>query len=325
MDKRLSNQKKNILVDDLINHKKFGLVGPKFINNNGSIQPSVRNYPTMINAIKEYIFHVKAGYDFYTPYCNELCKVETIYGACLVMSRNVYLKIGGLDERFFMYYEEFDLCRRLERVGLQVGFEPRVELVHEVGYSGKGQTTPTFLVESAKKYHGRAEFHLIQLTLRLGKIFENKLILPVILGIFSYWFLTLKLFSPTIFTSLTVINGINTIRGYGEAAGMPYLLNWLLTNKIQIVVVGTIQWLSYFQPSLYFNGWTVLLILPAIYGFFRIVTNKDRRLQRVLVLLLLLALPGSLYYPDRVWTVSLVGWLFMGILTCYGIAKFTKR
>jgi N-acetylglucosaminyl-diphospho-decaprenol L-rhamnosyltransferase len=157
------------LVTILEDNPEYAVIGPKFANTNGSIQPSVRNFPTIINAVKEYVFKIKGSYDFYLPKCDSLCSVETVYGACIVIKKDIYQKFKGLDEKFFMYYEEIDLCRKIKNLGLKVGYEPTVEIIHEVGHSGKGQKTGAILVESAKKYHGLLEFYMIQLILRLSR------------------------------------------------------------------------------------------------------------------------------------------------------------
>jgi N-acetylglucosaminyl-diphospho-decaprenol L-rhamnosyltransferase len=51
------------------------------------------------------------------------------------------LKLGGFDERFFMYYEEVDLCRRLQQKGYQVLYWPRLKAVHIGGASAKTVTS----------------------------------------------------------------------------------------------------------------------------------------------------------------------------------------
>lgn len=157
------------LVGDLESNPEYGIVSPRFINPDGTAQPSVRNFPNLLNSIKEYIFRIKGSYDFYLPKCDELCEVEAIYGACMAIGKSIYQKAGGLDERFFMYYEELDLCQKIKELGLKIGYDPNVEVVHEIGHSGKGQKTSQILVESAKKYHGLLEFYMIQFIIRVSR------------------------------------------------------------------------------------------------------------------------------------------------------------
>ncbi len=146
----------------------YGLIGPKLVYKNGEIQKSVRNLPTIFGAINEYILGVKGAYDFYEPLGEDLCEVESVVGACMVIKRDLFLKIGGFDEKFFLYYEDLELCRQIRNKGFKIGYFPKILVTHLVGQSGEGQKTANYNLESAKKYHGFLEFYLIQLILRLG-------------------------------------------------------------------------------------------------------------------------------------------------------------
>jgi len=64
--------------------------------------------------------------------------VEWANGACLMVRRSVLEKLGGLDERFFMYFEDVDLCLRIHQSGLRLVYLPGAEIVHLVGQSGLG-------------------------------------------------------------------------------------------------------------------------------------------------------------------------------------------
>ena len=55
---------------------------------------------------------------------------DWVSGACIALRRDVLEQLGGFDERFFMYYEDMDLCRRVRNRGLDVRFEPSVSVTH---------------------------------------------------------------------------------------------------------------------------------------------------------------------------------------------------
>lgn len=61
--------------------------------------------------------------------------VPTIGGAALAMSRSVFEDIGGFDERYFLFFEENDLCRRLQRTGRRTVIEPHARIIHPFGRS----------------------------------------------------------------------------------------------------------------------------------------------------------------------------------------------
>ena len=61
--------------------------------------------------------------------------VEWANGACLMIRKALYDRLGGLDERFFMYFEDVDLCRRVHQLGYRVRHVADGEVVHLVGRS----------------------------------------------------------------------------------------------------------------------------------------------------------------------------------------------
>jgi hypothetical protein len=56
--------------------------------------------------------------------------VDWILGACMLVSRTAYEKIGEMDERFFLYFEDVDWCRRFWAAGYEVHYVPDAELIH---------------------------------------------------------------------------------------------------------------------------------------------------------------------------------------------------
>src|SRR5262249_53356826 len=65
--------------------------------------------------------------------------VDWVSGACLMLRRFVVEQVGGLDERFFMYWEDADLCRRVGAAGFQVWCVPAARVVHHEGQSSRGR------------------------------------------------------------------------------------------------------------------------------------------------------------------------------------------
>lgn len=154
----------------LVNHPDFGLIGPKLVYPDGQVQKTVRNLPTVSKAFNEYILRVKGSYGFYLPECGGVCEVESVVGACMVMRRDIFDNVGRFNGKYFLYFEDLDLCRAVKDMGLKVGFYPEVEIRHNEGVSGKGQKTNKFLHESAKRYHGLLGYYLIQWIIRAGRV-----------------------------------------------------------------------------------------------------------------------------------------------------------
>ena len=124
-------------------HPEIGVAGPKLLNPDGSLQRSVRGFPTVWRLATEYFFLRKlapgttalnafyaANFDHRT-----VKKAEFLMGAVLLLRREAIGKVGGFDERFFMFSEETDLCYRMRRAGWTVEFYPEAEFVHVGGAS----------------------------------------------------------------------------------------------------------------------------------------------------------------------------------------------
>jgi hypothetical protein len=123
----------------------IAMCGPRVLNDDRTIQRSVRGFPTWSAAfgrytILKYLGLFKASLERWR--CrrfdyNTQADVEQLIGAALLIRRTVFERLGGFDERFFMYYEEVDLCRRLKEQGLRVVYTPCAELIHLGGKSAK--------------------------------------------------------------------------------------------------------------------------------------------------------------------------------------------
>jgi hypothetical protein len=63
--------------------------------------------------------------------------VDWLSGACMLARREALRIVNGFDERYFLYWEDADLCRRLRALGLQVRFVPGATAIHRVGHSSR--------------------------------------------------------------------------------------------------------------------------------------------------------------------------------------------
>lgn len=134
-----------------------GGAGPKLLNPDGSRQPSVRGFPTFASAFGRFTIlgklgffrragsdYLQAGFDGGRP-----AVVDQPMGAALFLRREALDEVGLLDEGFFLYFEEVDLCRRLTRAGRPLWYNPAAEIVHRGG-------------ESTGQEEGRALLHFFQ-------------------------------------------------------------------------------------------------------------------------------------------------------------------
>lgn len=159
-------------------YPEAGVVGGKLLNLDGSTQGSCFNLPTVGWIIKEFWFGQKnfSVTQKYAPLGDKPIEVESVIGAVFLIPRKIINKIGLLDERYFMYFEDLDYCRRVRKNGYKVYYLPEAEFIHAHGASGKNISSQThkWLVESSKIYHGKFKYYLITLIIRLGQKFFKK-------------------------------------------------------------------------------------------------------------------------------------------------------
>jgi GT2 family glycosyltransferase/glycosyltransferase involved in cell wall biosynthesis len=137
---------------------EVGIVGPQILDRDGSVQGSARAFPTPLTGLfgrsslltrffpnnrltRENILTTRS--DGKTP-----MEVHWVSGACMVVRRKAVDDVGLMDERFFLYWEDADWCKRMRDKGWNVVYFPRASVVHYVGVS----STQAF-VRSTVEFH----------------------------------------------------------------------------------------------------------------------------------------------------------------------------
>ena len=128
-------------------HPEAAIVGPRLSNPDGSLQRSVRGFPTLWRLATEYLFLRKLAprsrllNAFYAGGFahDRVREAEVVMGACMLARREAIDAVGQLDENFFLFSEETDWCYRFARAGWKVLFFPGAECVHVGGASHGGQ------------------------------------------------------------------------------------------------------------------------------------------------------------------------------------------
>jgi GT2 family glycosyltransferase len=157
----------------------IGVVGPRILDADGRLAFSQRRFARLRSTFSQALFlhrlapaaswsdeivRDRAAYD--AP-----ASPEWISGACMLLRRAALEQVGGLDERFFLYREDMDLCRRLRAAGWDVRYEPAATARHIGGASsGEGETLPIFAASRlayARAHSGRAAAQLERLGVAL--------------------------------------------------------------------------------------------------------------------------------------------------------------
>jgi GT2 family glycosyltransferase len=187
--------------DEVLNymekHPRIGVLGPRIINPDGSLQGSARSFPDLLTPLfartspltrffpnnrisRRNILTLNS--DGETP-----MRVDWVAGACMLVRSEAIKVIGHLDERFFMYWEDADWCRRMRDHGWQVVYYPAAMVFHHVGASSS-----SCVFKSVFRFHQSTErlfkkysqpglrfvypFTLVALMLRMGLAFLMQLI-----------------------------------------------------------------------------------------------------------------------------------------------------
>ncbi|OGM21736.1 hypothetical protein A2714_05550 [Candidatus Woesebacteria bacterium RIFCSPHIGHO2_01_FULL_38_9] len=156
-----------------------GVVGCRLINPDSTPQASVFRLPTIFRAIQQYWFGNKNLLDKYTPDVDHPVEVESLVMAAFLITPIALKKVGVLDERYFMYFEDLDYCRRVRHLGLKMYYLPAAEIVHHHGASGEktGKSSEAWkrLIPSSKIYHGTLKHNLFNFILWSGQKWKNLL------------------------------------------------------------------------------------------------------------------------------------------------------
>jgi GT2 family glycosyltransferase len=146
---------------------RVAVAGPKLRYADGSVQPSRRRFPTAVTLILEStqlqrFFPNNAVLRHYyvdDRSDDEPQDVDWLVGACLCMRAAAAREIGLFDERFFMYSEELDWCRRARAAGWRVSYVPSAEVAHFEGASARLDLVARDRLFQASKLAYAAKWH----------------------------------------------------------------------------------------------------------------------------------------------------------------------
>jgi N-acetylglucosaminyl-diphospho-decaprenol L-rhamnosyltransferase len=146
-----------------------GVAGPRVLDANGRVQLSARRELSMISgllgrtSLLTRLFPSSTLVKKQFPAVTQLTgptEVDWVSGACMVVRRRALDEVGLLDERFFMYFEDADLCRRVREAGWSVYYLPEIEVTHQAGGSTRSRPRAIWdLHRSAYLYHRKHGVH----------------------------------------------------------------------------------------------------------------------------------------------------------------------
>ena len=164
-------------------HKDVGLAGCHLIKENGETVPHVRRYPEFCDQLAivlklPHIFpsilngYLRSDFDY-----KKEAEVDSIRGSFFMIRREVIDRLGGLDERYFIWFEEVDYCRQVKNVGWKVMYTPTVECIDFVGKSfallKRGKSQDYFrdsMIKYFKKWHPAWQSAVLKAAWPLGAV-----------------------------------------------------------------------------------------------------------------------------------------------------------
>jgi len=143
------------LIDFLKKNGKTGVATGKLLFSDGSLQLSCRKFPTILrtlfgrestlrkifpnnNVSREFLM---TDFDY-----NKIQFPDHVRGAVMLFKTKVFKRIGGFDEKFFLFFEDTDICLRLKRMGYQIVYLPEAIFYHSLGESTKKEKIKTKII-----------------------------------------------------------------------------------------------------------------------------------------------------------------------------------
>ena len=174
-----------------------GIVGPEILNSDGSIQGSARRFPTPLTALfgrntfltKWFPMNRITRQNVITTRSDGVSPigVDWVSGACMMVRRRAVEDVRFMDERFFMYWEDADWCRRMWHNGWKVVYFPQAHIIHYVGGSSE-----KLLFRSVVEFH-KSSYRLFEKHTKSAL----RVIKPLV-----FWGLALRLFFVLFFQGL---------------------------------------------------------------------------------------------------------------------------
>jgi GT2 family glycosyltransferase len=158
---------------ELERHPECAIAAPRILDEDGGVQGSVRGDPDLLtglfgrrsllrrlfpgSAIARRNVTVQTGRASGPPAGDDEAggAADWVSGACMLVRRAAFDAVGGFDERYFLYWEDADLCRRLRDAGHTIRYVPEARVEHAVGQSSRtaGQLAIRAFHESALIYY----------------------------------------------------------------------------------------------------------------------------------------------------------------------------
>ena len=150
------------MIDYMRKNPEIGQIGPKIYESSGEVNKSCRLLPTPLNLIFRRFFPIKSivdkmDYNYEMRWCdyNSIMEVPILSGCLMFIRTDILKNVGMFDTRYFMYMEDYDLCRRIGQK-YKIIFYPEVKIIHKHGKASyKTRKMMIAHINSAIKYFNK--------------------------------------------------------------------------------------------------------------------------------------------------------------------------
>lgn len=145
----------NNMVTYLKSHKETGVLGPKILNMDKTLQYSCRSFPGVWTGLfnrYSFISRLFPNNRYTKKYLlldfdhNGIKEVDWLSGSCMMISKNVFLKVGLFDENYFLFNEDVDLCKRMKNYGYKTIYFPDSKVYHHI-ISSNNRVSPDIIMK----------------------------------------------------------------------------------------------------------------------------------------------------------------------------------
>jgi len=190
----------DVLMDFMDKNEDVGACGPKLLYSDGTVQRSVRRFPSFRGALHrhtalKYLKIFKHDYEKWVMRnfkYDQQTEVDQVMGAAMMTRRSVIDTVGMMDEIFFVYYEEVDLCYRIKQAGWRIVFLPEVKIIHLGGRSSgqipadKTIMAMTSLIKYFKKHRSKFASTVFMCVFKPALILND--LVEILVGFIKYIF-----------------------------------------------------------------------------------------------------------------------------------------
>lgn len=110
-----------------IDDSSVGVVAPLVMGENGEVEDSARRFPSPLTILCKVLGRRRAP-DYVIK--DVLIHPDWVGGMFMLFPRGIFEQLGGFDERYFLYYEDVDICARLRRLGHEAALCPQARVTH---------------------------------------------------------------------------------------------------------------------------------------------------------------------------------------------------